>query len=593
MSDSIPARLRAHGTSSTTQSRTAYGIKEGNGWTTFTFKEYYEETLTVARAFLSIGLDKDSKISILAFNRPEWVISDVACMMIGGVPAGIYQTCSPEEVAYIIQHSESEIVVVENKEQWEKVNVNRDSLPSLKKIVVMRGTEIDDPDTLSWESLLKLGAESPESEVLKRIDSIEPSDPATFIYTSGTTGPPKAVMLSHDNLVFTTDAAVSLVELTEEDCLISYLPLSHIAEQMFSIHAPITAAGTIYFAESIDKLKDNLGDVRPTILFGVPRIWEKFHAGLNQKLSEATGFKKLLVGHGQKVGRAANHLKNQGIEPSGLLNMQYNFFRKKVYGKVKEALGLDRARICVSGAAPISKEVLDFMSGLDIVIHEVYGQSEDCGPTTFNKPGQTKFGTVGPMFPGVEVKIADDGEILVKGRNVFLGYYKNQEATDETIQDGWLYSGDLGSFDPDGFLSITGRKKEIIITAGGKNITPKNIESALRDLPLISQAVVIGDRRKFLSALLTLDADYAAIWAQENGISSTDLHSNQTLIDALTKQVNDSVNSKFAKVEHVRKFTVLPRDLTIDDGELTPTLKVKRRIVNANWEAEIEAMYQS
>lgn len=591
MSDSIPARLRAHGKNTTTQKRIAYGIKENDGWKTFTFEEYYNETLMVARAFLSLGLKKDSKISILAFNRPEWVVADVACMMIGGVPAGIYQTCSPEEIAYVIQHSESEIIIVENEELWAKVNERIDELPSLKKIVMMRGTTIENDKTITWEALLALGENTPEENVHALMDAIEPNDPATFIYTSGTTGPPKAVMLSHDNLVFTTDAAVSLIDLSDDDCMISYLPLSHIAEQMFTIHAPITAAGSIYFAESIDKLKENLVDVKPTIIFGVPRIWEKFHAGISQKMAGATGFKKILVSQALKVGQAVAHLKNHGKEPSGFLGMQYRFFQKKVYTKVKEALGLQRARICVSGAAPISKEVLDFMSGIDIIIHEVYGQSEDCGPTTFNKPGHTRFGTVGPKFPGVEVKIADDGEILIQGRNVFLGYYKNPEATAETIIDGWLYSGDLGSFDHEGYLTITGRKKEIIITAGGKNITPKNIESACRDLPLISQAVVIGDRRKFLSALLTLDEEYLPSWAEENGVSMENIRENEKLKDAIASQIEASVNSKFARVEHIRKHTVLPRDLTIDDGELTPTLKVKRRIVYDNWADAIEAMY--
>jgi long-chain acyl-CoA synthetase len=588
----IPAKLKRNGTDPAIKDKPGDYVKEAGQWVSTTYANYYSETLQAAQALVHLGIPVDGKISILAFNRPEWIIADLAAMMIGGVPAGIYQTCSSEEVQYIINHSESKVVFVENKLQWEKVKKEEKNLPLLETIVVMRGTTIKDDRTITWEEFLALGDNVTPEQVFERLNNIEPSTPATFIYTSGTTGPPKAVMLSHDNITFTADLAVQIVTLNEGDCSVSYLPLSHIAEQMFSIHGPITATTPIYFAESLDKLPENLKEIQPTVLFGVPRIWEKFHAGVVSKLSEATGIKKHLVQWALNVGRAKNSIHNRGKKIPMRLMVQYKIANRLVYSKIKPALGLGNARMCISGAAPIAPEVLEFFSGLDLVIYEVYGQSEDCGPTTFNRPGATKFGSVGPAVPGVSVKLTDQDEIIVKGRNVFLGYYKDEEATKATIKDGWMYSGDLGKKDDDGFYTIVGRIKEIIITAGGKNIAPKNIEAALKNIPLISQAVVIGDRRKFLSALVTLDEEESKRWAASNDSSTEDLCDNDALQKDLMSQIQRDVNSRFAKVEHIRKFTILPRELSIDEGELTPTLKIKRRIVNENWNDTIDAIYE-
>jgi long-chain acyl-CoA synthetase len=583
--------MRRNGSDPAIKGRKGYYTKHGQEWRGTTFEEYYQKCQQAARALLSLGMEPGDSICILSFNRPEWVISDLACMMAGGVPAGIYQTSSPEEVEYILNHSEAIVAVVENEEQWRKVDAKRENLTNLKKIVVMDIMDTEDPMTLSWEAFMALGDSVPPEKVDERIDSLEPAQRATYIYTSGTTGPPKAVMISHGNLEFTASAASELVELTENDCVLSYLPLSHIAEQMFSIHAPVSTGGCVYFAESIEKLPENLKEVQPTIFFGVPRIWEKFYAKIAAGLKEAPPARQKIAAKAMKTGKAVNSLRNRGEEPGLLLGLKYRLFKKLVYDKFKEKIGMGRAKVCVSGAAPISAEILEFLSGLDLVVHEVYGQSEDCGPTSFNRPGATKFGSVGPVFPGVDVKLAEDDEILVKGKNVFLGYYKDKEATDSTLIDGWLHSGDLGKFDGDGYLTIIGRKKEIIITAGGKNITPKNIEAALKDLELVSQAVVIGDRRKFLSALVTLDEEAAGKFAGDNGLSKQDLHGNPKIIQKLQEGV-DNVNKKLARVENVRKFKVLPRDFTIEDRELTPTLKVKRREVYKNWADEIESIYE-
>ncbi len=570
----------------------AYYAKKLGNYVPTSWSEYARLVMRASKSLIALGCEPGFTVSILGFNRPEWIVMDMAAMTAGGAPAGIYTTCSPSEVRYIIHHAESPIVLVENAAQWEKVKQERDNLPLLKHVVFMEGTKIDDPMCLTWAEFLAKGDDLPDQRVLERMHALPPQGLATLIYTSGTTGPPKGVMLSHENIAWTAEAALKMTGISSVDRAISYLPLSHIAEQMFSIHGHVTAGIRLYFAESLDKLPENLKDVRPTLIFGVPRIWEKFHTGLSGKLSEAKGAKAKLVEWARGVGTEASAYYARGEAMPPVLSLKYKVANKLVFSKVKAALGLDAARMSVSGAAPVAKEVLEFMATLDIVVNEVYGQSEDTGPTTFNMRGKVRFGTVGQAIPGVQVKIAEDGEICVKGKNVFLGYYKEPEATAETLIDGWLHSGDLGAFDKDGFLTITGRKKEIIITAGGKNIAPKNIEAALKNHPLIGEAVVIGDRRKFLSALVTLDPDATAKFAAEHNIQDVkNLHLSAAVRDEVQKCL-DEVNREFARVEQVKKFTVLPRAFSMDTGELTPTLKVKRKVVNDVWSKEIEAMYE-
>ena len=587
--DSIPHRLLERGNE--IPNLPAYYVRSGGRWQPTTWRDYADEVQTAAKAIIALGMKPGQSVCVLGFNRPEWVIADVGCMMAGGAPAGIYTTNSPVEVAYIVNHCEAPIIFLEDRGQWDKVDAQRTDMPKLKYAVMMKGApKIDDPMVLSWEEFLAKAQETTREQLEERMDGLEEEQTATLIYTSGTTGPPKGVMLTHRNLSWTAGAAQHMVSAGPGDCVLSYLPLSHIAEQMFSIHAPITTGYSFYFAESIDKVADNLKEVQPTVFFGVPRIWEKFHAGVANKLSAATGVKAKLAAWAMDVGVRVNTLRNAGSEPGGLLALQYRIANKLIYSKVKEAVGLGRMRVGVSGAAPISREVIDFFMGLDVIINEVYGQSEDSGPTTFNFPGCTRIGSVGLPVDGVEVQIADDDEIIVRGPNVFKGYYKDKEATEATLIDGWLHSGDLGKFDRDGFLFITGRKKDIIITAGGKNIAPKNLEAGMKNCNLINEAVVIGDRRKFLSAVVTLDPETSEIWAGEHGADLATLHKNDELRKELQAHI-DEMNTHFAKVETIKKFTILHRNFTVDDGELTPTLKVKRRIVYENFANEIEAMY--
>ncbi|MFN0251831.1 MAG: AMP-dependent synthetase/ligase [Kofleriaceae bacterium] len=578
--DTIPHRLLRQATDR--PAAIAYQAKLNGRWQPTSWRAFVDQIRAAARALISVGFPKGGKVAILGFNRPEWVILDHAAMMAGGAAAGIYTTCSAEEVQYIVHHSEAHVVLVEDAAQLEKIKKLRDKMPLCKYVVMMRGAQIpagSSADVLAWDDFIAKSEATPDKTLDDRIEAIQQADLATLIYTSGTTGPPKGVMLSHENLAWTSRCLIDIGGGTPEDVSLSYLPLSHIAEQMASVHMPATTGSCVYYAESMEKLLDNLKDARPTVFFGVPRVWEKIHAGVSGKLAQATGAKAKIAAWARKVGtRVHAHLDRGEKLPLGL-QLQYRLATKVVFGKLKAALGFDRAHTLISGAAPIAADVLEFYASIDLPIREIYGQSEDTGPTSFNLRGKTKIGSVGPALPGLQCKIADDGEILVKGPNVFLGYYKEPEATAECLVDGWLHSGDLGAFDKDGFLSITGRKKEIIITAGGKNIAPKNIEAALKQSPLIGEAVVIGDRRKYLTALITVDDTVAAALGGADAIRG-----------AVQKQL-DEVNKTLARVEQVKKFAILPRPFGIDTGELTPTLKIKRKAVAQNFSREIEAMY--
>ncbi len=591
MADSTPARLFAQ--AETRGDVPAYYEKDGGSWKPTTWSTYADQVRQAARALITLGVEPGDRVCILGFNRPEWVILDVGAIAAGAAPAGIYITSSPAEVQYIMEHSEAPLILLEDEGQWAKVLEELPNMPKLRHVVMMRGVApIEHEMVMSWEDFLAKGDETPAEKVDERVDALDPDGMATLIYTSGTTGPPKAVMLSNRNLTWTTDEAARIGRVTAEDCSVSYLPLSHIAEQLFTIHGPAGIGFTIYYAESIPKLPDNLKEVRPTVVFGVPRIWEKMHAKLTDRLAGATGYKAAMARWAQGVGKEAMAVKHRGGTPSGWLGFKYGLANKLIFSKVKDAMGFDRARLCVTAAAPISPTVIEFFTGFDISIQEVYGQSEDTGPATFNRLDNTKIGSVGTKFRGTEIKIADDDEILLKGPHVFLGYFKDQKATDETLIDGWLHTGDCGKVDEDGFLRITGRKKEIIVTSGGKNITPANIEKKINDHPMVSQSVVIGDARKFLSALITLDPDKKAEWCQANAVDEATAHEDPKLIAEIQAHMDEVVNPSFARVEHIRKFSILPREFSIEDEELTPTMKIKRRIVNKNWGGTVDAMYE-
>jgi long-chain acyl-CoA synthetase len=586
--DTIPHRLLQQAVRN--PSSIAYQAKVNGRWQPTTWHTYAEQVRTAARALIALGLPRGGKVAILGFNRPEWAIFAHAAMMAGGAAAGIYTTNSPDEVQYIVHHSEAHVLLAEDAAQLAKVTARRAALPLLRWIALMRGTPASGADVLTWEDFCGKAEATPQAELDARLDAIEPAALATLIYTSGTTGPPKGVMLSHANLAWTSRLLVDVGGGSLGDVSLSYLPLSHIAEQMGTIHTPATAGSTVYFAESIDQVAENLKECRPTVFFGVPRIWEKFHAGLTHKFGEVTGTKQRLLAWARKVCTEVNERRDRGAPIPRLLGAQYALADRLVIKKLKVALGFDRVRALVSGAAPIAPDVLAFFASIDLPIREIYGQSEDSGPTSYNLPGRTRLGTVGPPLPGLEVKLAEDGEVLVRGPNVFAGYYKDAQATAEALQDGWLCSGDLGALDQDGFLTITGRKKEILITAGGENIAPKNIEAAIKQSPLVGEAVVIGDRRKYLVALITIEE----AWAQKlapTGTGAEQLAGSPEVRSAIQQQI-DRVNQSLARVQQIKKFAVLPRSFGIATGELTPTLKLRRKVITQMYDKQIDALYR-
>lgn len=574
----------------------AYAVKTEQGWKTCTWGEYEKQILTVTRSLLYLGLEIEQSACILGNNCPEWLIFDVAVMLAASIPTGIYTSNSSQEVAYILQHSEARIILVEDLHQWKKVQSKIDQLPHLKHIILMPHAEVDpqqdllyqaqaSPNTLFWTDFLVLGESINQESIDARRSSIEGDQVATYIYTSGTTGPPKAVMLTHDNLSWTAQTAKDLVNFTRHDRIISYLPLSHIAEQMFSIYGPLTTGACVYFAESFITLADDLKTVKPTVFFAVPRVWEKIHTVLQQRIGKAQTFSKLLPTL-QKIALESNQYKNKGKPLPLSLRMRYAVARS-VLGKIKAALGLDQCRICVSGAAPIRLDILEFFASIDLRIHEVYGQSEGSGPSTFNFPNRTSYGSVGVRIPGIEIKIADDQEILVKGPNVFKGYFKDPQATAETLdQASYLHSGDLGRFDDKGFLHIIGRKKEIIITAGGKNIAPQNIEHAIAQHSWIQHVVVIGEAKPYLTALVTLDQEQI-----RSEMKSYDTDDMSTYVH-IQKWIEET-NQAFARVEQIKKFSILSKEFSVEGGELTPTLKLKRSVIEKKYQVTIEGLYQS
>ena len=588
--DTIPARFLAQ--AKARPHAAAYYARVDGHWQMTSWRRRAERVQRIARALISLGVPAGGATSILGYNRSEWVDWHMATMMIGAAPAGIYTTCAPEQVGYIVAHSESPVLLVDSEDQLRKVQREWARLPLLAHVVLMPSAPqalADGTRVLAWDRFLDRANDVDHDQLEQRLAAVREDTAATVIYTSGTTGPPKAVLLTQKNLTFTADVAMQLVSLGPNDRLFSYLPLSHIAEQMFSVIGPACSGTPVYFARAAETVPDDLKEVQPTVFFGVPRVWEKLAAVVSARMGAIKGPKARLLAWAMDVARRAVALRNAGSPLGPILLAKHALARKLVLGPALTKMGFGAARVCVTGAAPTPRAVLDFFAGLDLALHEVYGQSEASGPTTFNVPGQTRYGTVGRVIPGVEIRIAEDGEILVRGPNVFAGYAKDPDATRESFTDGWLRSGDLGAVDADGFLKITGRKKEIIITAGGKNITPSLIEEALKAIDLVADAVVIGDGRKFLVALLVLDAARAEA-CQADRADKVLAHESLALRALLQAEI-DEVNARLGRVEQIKRFCVLSRPLSLEEGELTPTLKVRRRVVNENFAAEIEALY--
>ena len=568
-------------------------------WRSITWRQYGERARRVGLGLVALGLRPRDVVSIIAENGPEWLYTDLGTMSVGGVTNGIYTTDSPRQVEYIVNDSGTRFFFAGDEEQLDKILEARARCPGLVKIIVfdVEGLHgFKDEQVMAFDELLDLGARY-EREHPRAWDTLveiaKPEDLAILVYTSGTTGPPKGAMLSHRNIVFQLGFTDYLTEPREGDQQLSFLPLSHVAERTFTIFYPLSTGSTVNFAESIDTVPDNIREVAPAVFFAVPRIWEKFYSGVALRMREATRAGRLAYRWAIGVGMRVAECRIQGRRPPLALRLLYRLADLVALDNVKRSMGLHRARGAATGAAPIAPELIKWYMALGIDMREVYGQTENCGLATAMPANHIKLGTVGVARPDTEVRLSAQGEILLKGPHVFLGYYKNPERTAQTIVDGWLHTGDVGRMDAEGFVTITDRMKDIIITAGGKNITPSEIENQLKFSPYISDAVIIGDQRKFLSCLVMIDHETVAQFAQEKNVPFTNFASlcrAKEVQDLIWSEI-ERVNKQFARVETVKKFRLIEQLLTAEDEELTPTMKLKRTFVNRKYKDVIDAMY--
>ena len=567
----------------------AVTYKDASGeWVSRTYREVGEIVRQLALGLIELGIEKGDKVSILANTRPEWTYFDFAALSVGATVVPIYQTNSPEECQYVIENSDAKAVVVEDSEQLAKIDEIRDRVPKLEQVIRMEGSG---GGAISMNELIEGGKGHSDSEWEQRWQSVTPEDICTFIYTSGTTGPPKGCVISHGNYRSMVTMALDESLLDSDTTTYLFLPLAHSFALLIQFLSFDLGGNIAYWERDPLKIIPNLVEVKPDYFPSVPRIFEKIYTAATGEVEKSGGIKKLVFNWAIGVGKKVRQKERAG-EPIGwLLRKQYEIADKQVLSKVRALFG-GNIKNCVTGAAPINPEILRFFDAAGVLILEGWGMTETSTAATVARPDAFKFGKVGRAFAGCEIKIADDGEILVRGPNIFQGYYKNEEATRETLEGGWLHTGDIGELDQDGYLSITGRKKDIIITAGGKNITPANLEAEIKQSPYVSQCVVIGDRRPYLVALVTLDMEECAKLCEEKGwpADPAELRRNEGM-RAVIQEHLDKVNEKFARVEQVKKFEILPHDLSQETGELTPTMKVKRNVVADKFEKDVDALY--
>lgn len=566
----------------------------GNGfWEDLSWNLTAEKVRQMAAGLSELGASKGSRIGILSKNRHEWFLADFGILAAGAVSVPIYPTLLAPDIGYILNHCEAEILFVEDTQQLQKIQTVRRQLPKLKKIVSFEPTPRS-ADTIELEDLKNIGRRwlRKGESVEAKASSIAPEDLATLVYTSGTTGPPKGSRILHKNILSVCRSLEQVFPFEEGDVHLSYLPLAHVYERIGGHFFVMYAGGVISYARSFESLIEDAQVVKPTIFLGVPRVFEKMAQRMNEQLEQSSPLKRSLVRWAQDIGKHCIPYLQQGAPLPPLLRAQSLLAEQLVYQKLRNVLG-GKVRTLISAAAPLSPEIQTFFHSLGFTLLEGYGLTETTAPATLNLPGAYKIGTVGKPLPGVEIKIARDSEILIRGENVFGGYFQDPASSKEALKGGWLHTGDLGQLDAEGFLTITDRKKDILITAGGKNIAPQNIENRLKAHPLISQAVVLGDRKPYLVALLALSEEELTKRAQENGWREKD-PAELVQREEIRKEVAEllaQVNSQLARYETIKKYELLPRDFSVESGELTPTLKVKRRIVNERFQDLIQRMY--
>ncbi len=572
----------------------AVKYKDDGQWREITYSQMAEIVEEIGLGLIDLGIQPGDRVCILANTRPEWSYADMAIAAAGAVVVPIYQTNSPEECQWVISDSGASAIFCEDDAQLAKLAAIRERTPALRTVITMDPPAGDAPlPAIPLEQVRERGRTRAAAELVARQEAVRPQDPFTFIYTSGTTGPPKGCVLSHGNYAAMIDMIKQIGQIEDDELIYLYLPLAHAFALLIQLAAFDLGATIAYFGGDTKQIVAELSEVKPTYLPSVPRIFEKIYTLAGAAIAAQGPEEEERARRAIELGVKVRELQVRGEPVPAELMAPFQEADEKLFKNVRAIFG-GNVRHAVTGAAPIAKEILEFFWAAGVPVLEGYGMTESATAATVCTIEDHKFGTVGRPFPGVQIKIAEDGEVLIKGPNVFQGYYKNAEASFGSVEDGWLHTGDLGSLDEDGYLSITGRKKDIIITAGGKNITPANLENDLKQCRWISQAVMLGDKRPYPIALVTLDEEEIGAFAQEHGLPA-DLASlcDAAPVRAMVQEQIDRANRRYAQVEQVKRFAILPRDLSQETGELTPTLKVKRNVVAEKYADTIDALYTS
>ncbi|HUO69387.1 MAG TPA: long-chain fatty acid--CoA ligase [Solirubrobacteraceae bacterium] len=570
----------------------ALRYKVAGAWQEISYPELVRVARDIAKGLIALGINAGDRVSILAETRPEWTLADAGSFCAGTVVAPIYQTNSPEECEYVLRHSEARVVFCEDAAQLAKIAEIRAHCPALEHVVAFAG---EGAGSISLDELIDRGREIAERRVDERVAAVAPDDMASLVYTSGTTGPPKACILTHRNFteaVHTLEERLDLTQMRSSMEFFLFLPLAHVFARITQMFTLDLHGALIYWQRDPTRLLDDIREARPTFFPSVPRVWEKIYTAATSGVAKQPALKRTIFTWGLGVGRRTRELERAGRTPDRFLQMQHRVADRLVLSKVRDLFG-GRLELAVTAAAPIADEVVQFFDACGILLVEAWGMTETCAAGAINTEREMKIGTVGRPVSTLEMRIAPDGELLARGPNIFAGYFKDEEATREALPDGWLATGDLASIDDDGFITITGRKKDIIITSSGKNITAANIENALRQTRWISEAVAFGDRRPYLVALLTLDSDEAPKLAEQLGIPyDAATFASDARVRAELQGAVDAVNQRFARIEQIKRFAILDRELSQDDGELTPTLKVKRAIVYDKFAGTFNSLYE-
>jgi long-chain acyl-CoA synthetase len=591
-------RMFWHGVT-TRAEKTIFRQKDFGIWRNTSWTELGQAAREIGMGLASLGYQPGEVVSILSNTSREWMSADLGALGAAGVVNGIYPTDAPAQVEYLLQDSSSVYVLVEDDEQLDKVLEVRARLPQLRKIVVfdMDGLhELQDAQVLSLERLRALGRDydaAHPDEWERRVALRKPEDLAILVYTSGTTGKPKGAMISHANIVLTCEGYQRAFPQDESDERMAFLPLCHIAERVGGEYHSIYSGAVLNFVENPETVPENVREIAPTVFTAVPRVWEKFYSGVLIGLKQAGRVQQWAYGAAIGIGHRRARLREEGKPVPAWLAAAFWLARVLVLNNVRKLIGVHRAKVLITGAAPISPELIRWYMALGLEMFEVWGQTESCGAVTSNIEGKIKPGSIGPQMSHAEVRVSPEGELLVRGKTVFMGYLNQPEKTAETLKDGWLHTGDVGKVDADGYFYITDRMKDIIITAGGKNVTPSEFENQLKFSPFITDAVVIGDKRPYLVALVMIDHENVERYAQDNAIPFSNFSSlcRRPEVQELIQAEVDRVNQGFARVEQVKKFRLIEQKLTAEDEELTPTMKLKRKLVNEKYKGLIEGMY--